>query len=314
MSIPDMRLLHHWTWNGHRALHAYGVERKTEFWQSTLMELGFRNPFLLHGILALSAVHQSSFLPPADRQHLLLQANMHISQALDTMRKHLETPSDETSIPMFVLSSVLLTYNFGSAQERPDDPIGDLHHCFMLLAGIKVVVGSHWDKLKDSPILAEMLETSATKTLAALAEVAGDSRRPEITRLMELTDLVLDAQDKTECIDAITELHIISNLVRHVAPDRDETAFLFLWAAKVSKRFLELLAAHHPVACVITVHFAALLAQAKPVWWVVKWPRYLLSATEQLLAATPDLLAWLDWPQEVINSAPWTAAVTPRSI
>lgn len=275
-----------------------------------MIELGFEHTFLLHGILALSAVHKASLLLPADRQPVLLQADAHISQALDTMRRYLQTPDEETAIPMFVLSSVFLTYNFGSAQEKPEDPIGSLHHCFMLLNGIKVVIGPHWDKIKDASCIGPMIEMSSPDTLQALDNLAKDQERPEIMRLIDLTELVLDSQDKVACVDAIKELHYIGVRAQHLGPARDEYPFLFLWAARVSNRFFDLLAAHNPIACIITVHSAALLAQARAVWWVVKWPRWLLNATEQLLAATPDLLDWLNWPREVINAAPQTVAAS----
>ncbi|KAF2028361.1 hypothetical protein EK21DRAFT_70068 [Setomelanomma holmii] len=312
LSIPDMRLLHHWTARGYLAMHPH-PSRKSAMFQTTIIELGFEHPFLLHGLLALSAVHKASFLLPGDRQELLQQADIHISQALNAMREHLEKPSDETAVPMFVLSSVLLTYNFGSVQEMPEDPIHSLHHCFMLLNGIKVVIGPHWDELKEDPILAQMTEMSTEATLQGLDELATNDTRPDILRLMDLTELVLDTHDKTVCIEAIQELYSVALRVQHIPPDRDVNSFLFLWAARITNRFLELLAAHNPVACIVTVHFAALLAQAGPVWWVVKWPRYLLFATRSLLAVTPDLLGWLDWPQSIIDSAPWTASGTPTS-
>jgi hypothetical protein len=208
---------------------------------------------------------------------------------------------------MFVLSAVLLTYNFGSVQEKPDDPVGSLHHCFMLLNGIKVVIGQHWDKIQYSPIIGPMIEMTSATTLAALSELAKNDEYPEILRLMELTELMLDSQDKLACTAAITELHRMAVCIAHINPEYDAYHFLFPWAARLSNRFFDLLISHNPVACVITVHFATLVASVPPVWWFVKWPRWLLSATEQLLVATPDLLIWLDWPQKVINSAPWTA-------
>ncbi|KAH8725631.1 hypothetical protein GQ44DRAFT_615449 [Phaeosphaeriaceae sp. PMI808] len=312
LSIPDMRLLHHWTTKGYIALYPHLAER-SDSWANAMIELAFEHLFLLHGILALSAVHKASFLLPINRQDLLLQADVHVSQALETMRKHLETPNYENTVPMFVLSSVLLTYNFGSVQEMPEDPIGSVHHCFMLLNGIKVVVGPHWERMRMAPVLFHMVEMSSPVNIAALEALAKDDRRPEILCLIELTELVLDAQDKTACADAIQELHSVSTCVLHIAPDRDEFPILFLWAVRVSPRFFDLLAAQNPVACIITVHFAGLLAQVRPVWWVVKWPRWLLTAAKQLLAATPDLLEWLDWPQSVINSAPISVTATPGS-
>lgn len=305
-----MRLLHHWTAKGYIAYHP-NLARRSDLWQIDMIELGFEHTFLLHGILALSAVHKASLLPPTARQELLLQADAHISPALDTMRRYLQTPDEAISIPMFVLSSVFLTYNFGSVQEKPDNPIGCIHHCFMLLNGIKVVIGTHWDVIKDDKRMALMLENSSQETLAALDALAKDDQRPEILRLNGLTELVLDSQDKIACVEAINELHYIAVRVPHLGLSRDEYPYLFLWAARLSNRFLELLSAHSPVACIITCHSAALLAQARAVWWVVKWPRWLLGATEQLLVATPDLLDWLDWPRQVINSAPESAGASP---
>jgi hypothetical protein len=313
LSVPDMRLLHHWSTKGYIALHPK-LALRTDIWQNEMVELGFEHPFLLHGILALSAIHKASFFLPAERQGLLHQADAHISQALEAMRRHLQSPSEETAIPMFVLSSVLLTYNFGSVQERPDDPIGAVHHCFMLLNGIKVVIGPHWDKIKDHPSLQHFIEQTSLATLAILDERAGDEQRPEILQLLELTELVLDTQDKAACTDSIENLHYIAVRSLHIDPERDDGSFYWLWGARASNRFWDLLAAHNPVACIITVYFAALMAQARQVWWVVKWPRWLLSATEQLLAAaTPDLLSWLDWPRQIINSVTLSAVATPSS-
>ncbi|KAF1937989.1 hypothetical protein EJ02DRAFT_355534 [Clathrospora elynae] len=311
LPIADLRLLHHWTSTCAKSLHPNSAIR-SDVWQNEFIELGFEYHFLLRGFLALSAVHKASLLQQADRQSLLLQADSHISHALDTYRKHLEAPNAETAIPMFMLSSVLLTYNFGSAQlERPEDPIGALHHCFMLLQGIKVVVIPHWDQIKDSAVFAYMTDMASAETLKALDTLAREDKLQEVLRLKELTELVLDSQDKEACATAIDELHETWLRFRHVSPDRDEYSLLFLWPARLSNRFFDLLAAHNPVACIITTHFAALLAQGRPVWWLKRWPQWLLTASEQLLAATPDLVKWLDWPQQMINAMAWSATTIP---
>ena len=212
---------------------------------------------------------------------------------------------------MFMLSSVLLTYNFGSAQlQRPEDPIGALHHCFMLMQGIKVVVIPHWDQIKNSFVFAHMTDLASPEALEALDTLAKEEKPQEILRLKELTELLLDSHDKEACATAIDELHGTWLRYRHISPERDEYSLLFLWPAQLNNRFLDLLAAHNPVTCIITTHFAAMLAQSRPVWWVVKWPQWLLVASEQLLAATPDLLSWLDWPRQIINPRTWSALAT----
>ena len=292
-------------------MHPTGSQ--SEAWQVGFIELGFEHTFLLHGLLALSAVHKASFLQPTERQSLLLQADSHISRALDTYRKHLEAPNVETALSMFILSSVLLTYNFGIAQEKPEDPIGALHHCFMLLQGIKVVLVPHWDQIKDSAVFAHMTDLASASTLEQLDNLAKDDKSQEILRLKELTELLLDAQDKEACAEAIDELHATWLRFRHLTLDRDEYGLLFLWPARLTSRFFDLLAAHNPVTCIITTHFAAILAHGRPIWWVSKWPVWLLAASEQLLAATPDLLRWLDWPQQIISSRAWSQKATPAA-
>lgn len=285
---------------------------RAEAWQNIFMEWGFEHPFLLHGLLALSAVHKASFVLPTERQCLLLQADHHIGRSLETYRKHLEAPNVETAIPMFILSSVLLTYNFGIAQERPEDPIGSMHHCFMLLQGIKVVIVPHWQHIKESAVFAAMTDATSASALEELDTLTSNDNSQEILRLTELTELLVDMQDREACINAVKELHKTWLRIRHIAPERDVYNLLFLWPAHLNNRFLDLLAAHNPVTCIITVHFAAILAQGREVWWTSKWPKWLLSASKQLLAATPDLLRWLDWPQQIISQA-WTATTTPAS-
>ncbi|KAF2846577.1 hypothetical protein T440DRAFT_405202 [Plenodomus tracheiphilus IPT5] len=312
LNIADLQLLHHWIHSCADSLHP-NKGPNDELVRREYIELGFEFPWLLRGFLALSAIHKASFLLPAERRSLLLQADSHISQSLATYRIHLESPSEECAVPMFVLSSMLLTYNFGSAQlEQPEDPISALHHCFMLLQGIKVVVIPHWEQIKHNSIIARATNMASPETLDALDTLARQDNAQEILRLKGLTELLLASSDKEACALAIDELHETSLRFRHISPDEDEYTLLFLWPARVNPRFFELFAAHNPVACIITTHFAALLAQCRPIWWVVKWPQWLLTAAENMLAATPDLLKWLAWPQQIIH-AQASPMVTPGS-
>lgn len=282
-------------------------------WQHDFIDLGFEYPFLLRGILALSAVHKASSLPSANRRELLQQADAHISRSLSTYRSHLESPSDHVlAIPMFLYSSILLTYNFASGQlEVPDDPIGALHHSFMLLQGIKIVVLPHWEQIKNHPAVAQITEMGSLEVMDALDNLARADNHQEILRLKELTELLLDSSDKEVCTTAIVELHDTWSRFRHIPPDLDEYNLLFLWPARLNTRFLDLFAARNPVACIIMTHFAAMWAQARPIWWVVKWPQWLLAASEQMLSATPDLLKWLAWPRQIIRSHASRATISP---
>ncbi|EMD93838.1 hypothetical protein COCC4DRAFT_54056 [Bipolaris maydis ATCC 48331] len=310
LPLADLQLLHHWIKSCAKSLHPNPSPRSSA-WQIEFVELGFEFPFLLRGFLALSAIHQAFLLAPNDRQPFLLQADSHISRALDTYRKNLQNPDVKLALPMFMFSSVIFMYNFGSAHlQQPEDPIAALHHCFMLLQGIKVVVMPHWNQIKDTAFVAHMTDYHSEDLLKGLDNLASQDKPQEILRLKELTELLLDSQDKEACTAGIDELHTTWLRFRHLPIDRDEYSLLFYWPSMLESRFLELLAAHNPVTCIITTHFVAMLAQSRPVWWLGKWPQWLLSASEQLLAATPDLLKWLEWPREMICPQTWSPSTT----
>jgi hypothetical protein len=140
-----------------------------------------------------------------------------------------------------------------------------------------------------------------------------DDSTPEILSLNEVTGHLLNAQDREACVTEINQLHKTSIRLRHVSVRSDEYSLILGWSAQLQEHFMLLVAAHNPVACIIVSYFAALLAQARPVWWVGNWPQWLLAACEQLLAVTPELLKWLEWPRRILSSRTWSVVSTPIS-
>ena len=315
LSIPDLRLLHHWMSKCYQSLRPHQISFKEDnLWRDECTEIAFQHPPLLHGYLALSAVHKALTVPGSDRQSLLLQADSHISRGLAIYRKHLEAPKIERAIPMFMTSTVLFTYNLGSAQlEKPEDPIDGIHHCFRLLAGTKMVVIPFWLQIKDTSVFAHLVNSAEGDDTDSLDVRGKEDSTPEILALKELTADLLNAQDRETCLAEIEQLHKTSVRLRHVSARSDEYSLILGWAAQLQEHFMHLVSAHNPVACIVVAYFAALLAQARPVWWVGSWPQWLLTACEQLLAATPELLKWLEWPRRITNTRTWSAVSTPVS-
>jgi len=127
-------------------------------------------------------------------------------------------------------------------------------------------------------------------------------------------EMLQERADKLACTNAVNKLHEIWMRLRCLSPEQDEYALLFEWPAQVGARFLDLLAAQEPVTCIITAHFAAMLAQCRPVWWASKWPCWLLAAVENLLIKRPVLLKWLEWPQQTIHAQTSQAIAAPDTV
>lgn len=264
---------------------------KHPVWQNDFIEMGFEHPFLLRGILALAAIHKVVSDPEADRSTLLLQADSHISKALAIYRQNLEHPSEEVAIPMFLLSSILLIYNFASAQlEAPEDPIAAIHHCFRLTHGVKVVVEPNWTHIASSRVFVHMVELVEEPNL-------DDEPVREIIRLKELAE-TKDTVIKTAYVTAIDELHRAFLKVRNA---QDQLSTALSWPAHLSDDFTHLVSVHDPIAVLILGHWAVLLSQCPPRWWIRQWPQRIVFAAQKVLLLRPELLKWLEWPLEVIN-------------
>lgn len=206
-----MRLLHYWSTKVYKEMNVDPA--RWPVWQMDCVEIGFDFPFLLRGLLALAAVHKVATDPKAERQKLLLQADTHMSSALDTYRKNLGQPRDETAMPMFLLSVVIVTYNLASALlEAPEDPIGALQHCFHLVQGVSLVIQPHMDQIINSKMMNAIVEQGPGSMF--------DGEVPEVLRLKSLA-----ATKKTSTgefyVAAIDSLHEHFLKTRQCPPQND---------------------------------------------------------------------------------------------
>ncbi|KIH95297.1 hypothetical protein SPBR_03914 [Sporothrix brasiliensis 5110] len=97
--LMDLRLLHHYTMHVHATLDPTAAPVQQRIWQDTVLRLGFDHPFLLRGILALSALHlllEARGAPGTDRRGdkrdltaLKLRAASHVDAALTMFRQRL---------------------------------------------------------------------------------------------------------------------------------------------------------------------------------------------------------------------------------
>lgn len=202
-TLEDMQLLHHWTTRVH-LFHDATSEDDKWMWSEGIVDVAFQHTFLLHGILALSALHKTLVDDQGSRASLLAQADAHMSTSLATYLGLLEGIAAETVVPCFLLSSICFAYNLATAQvEEPEDPIGAILHCFRLLRGVKVVIGQHWLQLQKDPVIHRLLAPASSMDESLLPKDV------ECAPLLDLKQLAkqLDAPQKAICLEAIENLH-----------------------------------------------------------------------------------------------------------
>jgi len=204
LPLDDMRLMHHFMWRV-ALIYRYDAEfEKIRIWSVEVVDIAFEYPFLLHGILAIAAMHKTLEDPSADRSSLLEQADAHMSRSLAVYRQYLGHPTLETSLPTFLLSSLLVCYNLSSAGvEEPEQPIDAALHCFRLLRGIKVAIGDFWARLIEHPIVIHLLSGVVR---ADAVEIAEGKVYNEILVLKELA-MQLDSAHREVYLRTVDSLH-----------------------------------------------------------------------------------------------------------
>lgn len=267
-------------------------------WSIDVVEIAFEHPFLLHGIFALAAVHKTLVNPEADRTSLLAQADTHMTSSLSIYREHLEKPTLETAVPMFLLAATLFTYNLASAQiEEPERPLDALLHCFRLIRGIREVVGAYWQQLTQAPIVKDLL--SGVTDVDGIP-VPDDSAFTQILDLQRLTT-DLNSPDREVLLETLENLHKTFLKTRICADEQHVVNMFMTWPARLSDEYLALIEAHNPVAVIVVAHFAVLMSRSPSAWWMKGWPERIIDASLSLLDTRPELREWLDWPVHQIR-------------
>ncbi|KAK3361844.1 hypothetical protein B0T24DRAFT_96748 [Lasiosphaeria ovina] len=155
--LEDLELLHHFTATTWKTLSQHGVHKLSDMWQVDIPKQGFQNVFVLHQILATSALHLA-FLHPAQRAKRALQASHHQSLAIQGIRVALTDITPDNCHALFASSGLFFVSGF--AASRPDEntpdgagpKIDDLVDVFRLLRGIMCVLEASGDLLRSGPL------------------------------------------------------------------------------------------------------------------------------------------------------------------
>ncbi|QIX00039.1 hypothetical protein AMS68_005556 [Peltaster fructicola] len=301
LGLADLRLLHHWL---RRTVPASFVDGDAvQPWLDELVELGFEQPYLLHAMLAVAAVHKAtSSNNPGD---LCLQASAHIDVALRSLQTYIKEPDAESYVPIFTTASLMVLYKLGVAQvEPPVDPIADTYDWIRLLRGVATVVHQFRDQLQHA--------ASGTLLQAApMSETTGEI--PGVTHLRSLVTELHVSDVAESCLFAVDDLHdtMLSLEQDSTRPLHLSRRLIFTWPIRQRPAFVELLSSKDPTALIILAHYAAVFHACRKQWPMQNWATWILDAVKT--AIDPALHSWLSWPAQVLLQEPADEWLWPKA-
>lgn len=258
-------------------------------WQIHLVDEALKTPPLMHGILAVSALHLALSEPPSERAFWLGIATAHKGQALQFLRNGLGNVTAENATSLVGLSGLVVAYAFGSAltETDADKPSLDaLNKVFVLCRGIQQINNAASSFLRQSNFAP--LYRPGDASLAVPGHVKAS----------------LDQLDKlnTKCLhtgghDAATYTRVITamrGLSGHCFVQPNSMTFVVGWAIRVSPEYLEYLQTKEPFALVVHAHYCAFLHLARGNSFLQYWGRAVL---EDIIPLLED--SWrphIEWP------------------
>jgi hypothetical protein len=270
----------------------------------TMMPVVLSAPYLLHQVLALSALHLSKTKPAQAESYHADATSLQI-EALTSFDDHLGNINSNNCEAMLMFASMLSTHSLGEAvMISKDDSSGFLDRIITYLnlhRGVKTVVSQAWELLlqsKLSPVLHRA--SNQLKVAASHAPERAIFVEDLLNRLLDDGDMSVESD--TACRDAVSRLKLMYQadyLENHTEVQRQSSGLIWTWPVLLSGVYTDLLRKRQPEALIILCFYAVLLHQRRSMWFVDSAGRMLIESVTKSLGSY--WRHWLDWPNQVIG-------------
>ena len=285
LPVQDLELMHHYSTS--TCFTMTDESDLCSLWQTDIPRLALDHPFLLHGILALAALHLHHTNPQSSTpcQPVYTEiASIHQDLALSSYRIQLQSINEANCHALFAFSSVLgaLSYGFIQQSQDLDDKsfVKNVVDVFDLLVGAKVVVieAQSWLKQgKLAPLLVQphTLDSSTMSTVFDAINISLDGLAQDIDQMSSsMFDYYGAFPEGGGGNDQLgpgpvykSAILWIKRLIGSSSIHEGSISRVIGWPVVIDGQFLALLRQGDIMALVILAHYGALFCSLNHVWW-----------------------------------------------
>lgn len=272
LNMADLELMLQWCNSTHKALSRN--PRLDPIWRYLVTEEALSQPFLMHGILAVSALHLSRSKPGP----YIDIAVAHQNRALALFRELLGDINPTNAKAMFAFASIVVVYSFGSPQtlgeREPRSVVDDLYQALALCKGVQQVIHTASSSLWDGSFMPLLQVDGYTPYLPDGAQQAMD-------RLRET-----NCACRNPAHDTFAYGQVIDKLAEELGAVHggvDSITAACRWAIRLNPKYMDDLREHRPLALVILVYYCVLLHYLKQNWCLDGWGKRVAGAIWALL-------------------------------
>ncbi|KAF2181646.1 hypothetical protein K469DRAFT_254537 [Zopfia rhizophila CBS 207.26] len=292
LPLRDLALLHQWhisTCYG----FGDGSPGGSDPWRVEAPLLGQQCPFLMRGILAVSALHLARVATDqATRFKYIQEAAYHQDLALPEYRAAISNVTAQNCNAILAFSALLTVYSFAVPKDSGGLFVGGAPPEWIFLhRGVGDIPPKWQDWIDKGPMKEQMHRRRVQQVEPAL--------NPDDYRLIGLHQILtnLPPGEQSEGLHYDQALHWLRQaFALTFSPESrigPKYAVLF-WVEKVDNGYLELLGLQRPRALVLLAHCCILLKRAANFWYLDGFAEHLLMELKPYLS--DDFLPWIEWP------------------
>lgn len=313
--MNDLVLLHHWSVV--TSLTMVNDPAVDHIWQTVMVQIGTQNPYVMHGIFSLTALHLA-YLDPPKKHTLIVTAAQYHNRALQDFQARLYNIGDHDSDALFASASINIFYvfaAFGSLYHSNADRSSTIYN--------SRVLGEDWIPLIRgvNQLLQQIRERVSVGPLSSLLFLGNwDELDPDTTtvphdaEMQSLKSIWADSTDAPLYDKALYLLrkcwawtaqfrHIPEHLIPHLASQPDwaynrSWSGPFIWLSLAPDAYFMRLQKRHPAAVILFAHLGGLSAGLEEYWWMEGWGKNILLAAKDILGSYWDV--WLELPRRLV--------------
>ena len=299
LPLGDLELLHHW--HTAIALSLAQNEVLVDVFQTHVPHKGLTYPFLMHSILAISALHLSLESSDSRRQKYTEIAIRHHSLALSLCAPILSHITPANCHALFACSLLIASFSFGYQGLNitlRSMSLSEMIGVFMLLRGTASIVETArpWIEQGDlKPLLKFTRGAQQSQTSKQVNEV-----HAQLKALLE--PQANDGQSKCQSgIPAVVQKSIKQLLdVFDSCVANENPRTILAWPTVIESEYLDLVLKKEPMSLVTLAYYGALLHVMVKAWWMEGWGKTMVNLAEGCLDMS--LQSAIAWPLAVINN------------
>jgi hypothetical protein len=282
-----------------------GSMRLQLIFEEHIPEEATKHSFLMHGVLALSALHLAAMRPAQVNKYASL-CDKHQASALASYRQILTHITDDVADALFALSTILsisslarATLKASQMEGPPCISVDSICELMFLTRGVREVKEATGERVN----LGRFSAVLHGHDLSADVQV---TMSPKISSVFRDLDLMVhvncvDQEQKKHCSEAVTHLRsVFQGLLGCYLVGDLEVGQIWRWTAMLSYDFIKMVQAHYPPALVITAHFTVAAMMLREMWFVSNWGSLAFDGIR--IALKGELEEYLVWPQEQMAS------------